>query len=106
MGGSNFGYHGGSIFDCHYHLNPVRAKLVETPDKYEWFSYNFYTGVERVPNWLHRDFILGYFGDKVSVAQLGYKEFVSLLVAQKYESPLKEVTASVLLEEQSVRNSG
>ena len=45
--------------------------------------------MERAPNWLHRDFILGYFGDKVSVAQLGYKEFVSLLVAQKYESPQK-----------------
>ena len=26
------------------HLNPVRAKLAETPDKYEWSSYNFYTG--------------------------------------------------------------
>lgn len=82
------------------HLNPVRAKLAETPDKYEWSSYNFYIGVERVPNWLHRDFILGYFGDKVSVAQLGYKEFVSLLVAQKYDSPLKDVTASVLLGSQ------
>ena len=33
--------------------------------------------MERAPNWLHRDFILGYFGDKVSGAQLGYKEFVS-----------------------------
>jgi putative transposase len=56
--------------------------------------------VERAPNWLHRDFILGYFGDKVSVAQLGYKEFVSLRVGQKYDSPLKEVSASVLLGSQ------
>ena len=79
------------------HLNPVRAKLAETPDKYEWSGYNFYIGVKSAPNWLHRDFILGYFGDKVSVAQQGYKEFVSFLVAQKYDSPLKEVTASVLL---------
>jgi hypothetical protein len=56
--------------------------------------------VKRVPNWLHRDFILGYLGDKVSVAQRGYKEFVSFLVAQKYDSPLKDVTASVLLGSQ------
>lgn len=82
------------------HLNPVRAKLAETPDKYEWSSYNFYIGVKKTPNWLHRDFILGYFGDKVSVAQLGYNKFVSLLVARKYDSPLKEVRASVLLGSQ------
>ena len=82
------------------HLNPVRAKLAETPDKYEWSSYNFYIGVKKAPGWLHRDFILGYFGDKVSNAQLGYKKFVSLLVARKYDSPLKEVTASVLLGSQ------
>ena len=54
------------------HLNPVRAKLAETPDKYEWSSYNFYISEERAPYWLRRDFILGYFGDKVSAAQLGY----------------------------------
>jgi hypothetical protein len=29
-----------------------------------------YIGLEMASNWLHRDFILGYFGDKVSVAQL------------------------------------
>jgi hypothetical protein len=39
-------------------------------------------------------------GDKVSVAQLGYKEFVSLLVAQKYDRPPKAVTALVLLGSQ------
>ncbi|MFC1816595.1 transposase [Thermodesulfobacteriota bacterium] len=82
------------------HLNPVRAKLAETPDKYEWSSYNFYIGVKKAPGWLHRDFILGYFGDKVSNAQLGYKKFVSLLIARQYDSPLKEVTASVLLGSQ------
>lgn len=79
------------------HLNPVRAKLAETPDRYEWSSYNFYVGVKKAPEWLKPDFILGYFGDKVSSAQLGYKAFVSLLIDRKYDSPLKEVTGSVLL---------
>ena len=82
------------------HLNPVRAKLAETPDQYKWSSYNFYTGMTKAPNWLHRDFILGYFGDKGTSAQQGYKKFVSLLVTRKYDSPLKEVTASVLLGSQ------
>jgi REP element-mobilizing transposase RayT len=44
------------------HLNPVRAKMVKTPEEYEWSSYQFYIGVKRPPEWLHRDFILGYFG--------------------------------------------
>jgi hypothetical protein len=70
--------------------------LAETPEQYEWSSYNCYIGLKRVPSWLHRDFILGDFGDKVSSAQLGYQEFVSWLVTRKYDSPLKEVTASVL----------
>jgi putative transposase len=82
------------------HLNPVRAKLAETPDKYEWSSYNFYIGAKRAPNWLHRDFILSCFGDTAPVAQQGYKAFVSFLVGQTYDSPLKEVTASVLLGSQ------
>jgi REP element-mobilizing transposase RayT len=82
------------------HLNPVRAKLVQTPEKYEWSSYHFYIGEKKAPGWLHRDFILGYFGNKVSVAQLGYKEFVSSLVGREYDSPLKEAIASVLLGSQ------
>jgi hypothetical protein len=36
----------------------------------------FYIGVERAADRLYRDFILGYFRDKVSVAQLGYKGIV------------------------------
>ena len=82
------------------HLNPVRAKLVQTPERYEWSSYHFYIGEKKAPGWLHREFILGYFGNKVSVAQLGYKEFVSSLVEREHDSPLKEVIASVLLGSQ------
>ena len=55
-------------FSGYIHPNPVRAKLAETPEKYQWSSYNFCIGVERAPNWLHRDFIPCYFGDKVSIA--------------------------------------
>ena len=28
------------------HLNPVRAKMVQTPEQYEWTSYKFYIGNE------------------------------------------------------------
>jgi hypothetical protein len=49
---------------------------------------------------LYRDFILGYFGDKVSIAQFGYKKYVSSLVGREYDKPLKEVIGSVLLGSQ------
>jgi len=79
------------------HLNPVRAKMVETPEEYEWSSYRFYIGETKPPKWLYRDFILGYFGNKVSIAQKEYRKFVSILVSEKYDSPLDEVVGSTLL---------
>ncbi len=71
--------------------------MVKTPEEYEWSSYQFYIGVQKPPEWLHRDFILGYFGDKVSIAQKGYHSFVSAMVNKKYDSPLDEVVSSTLL---------
>ena len=79
------------------HLNPVRAKMVNTPEEYEWSSYQFYIGVQKPPEWLYRAFILGYFGGKVSIAQKGYSNFVSAMVNEKYDSPLDEVVSSTLL---------
>jgi len=79
------------------HLNPVRAKIVNTPEEYEWSSYQFYIGVQKPPAWLYRDFILGYFGGKVSIAQKGYHNFVGAMVNEKYDSPLDEVVSSTLL---------
>ncbi len=79
------------------HLNPVRAYMAETPEDYEWSSYQYYIGRKKPPEWLTREFILGYFNTKVSIAQKGYHGFVSELVNEKYGSPLDEVTSSTLL---------
>jgi REP element-mobilizing transposase RayT len=79
------------------HLNPVRAKMVEIPEEYEWSSYRQYIGRQKSAKWLYRDFILGYFGQTVSTAQKEYQEFVTALVHQKYDSPLAEVVGSTLL---------
>ena len=79
------------------HLNPVRAKIVDTPEDYEWSSYTAYIGKQKPAKWLYRDFILGYFGQKVSTAQKGYQEFVTALVKKEYDSPLNEVVSSTLL---------
>ncbi len=59
------------------HLNPVRAKIVEIPEEYDWSSYKFYIGKQKPAKWLYRDFILGYFGKKVPAAQKAYKNWKS-----------------------------
>jgi len=79
------------------HLNPVRAKMVEKPEEYKWSSYGSYIGKESSPEWLKRDFILGYFGEEESAARKGYKKFVELLIDRQYESPLKETISSTIL---------
>jgi putative transposase len=79
------------------HLNPVRAKMVQTPEEFVWSSYRFYIGHQKPTEWLHRDFILGYFGKKVPAAQKTYQRFVNALVNQEYDSPLEEVVSSTLL---------
>ena len=71
--------------------------MVKTPEEYEWSSYRFYIGETKPPKWLYRDFILGYFGNRVSVAQKGYHNFESLLI-NDYDSPLNEVVGSTLLD--------
>jgi putative transposase len=79
------------------HLNPVRAKMVKTPEKYEWSSYQFYIGKKKSPEWLHRGFILGYFGNKDSIAQKEYRSFVSAMFDKKYDNPIDEVVSSTIL---------
>jgi putative transposase len=82
------------------HLNPVRAGIAEMPQEYEWSSYSCYIGKKKAPEWLCMDFILGYFGRKVSDSQKGYEKFVSILIDKEYESPLKNVFGSTLLGRQ------
>ncbi len=79
------------------HLNPVRAGVVGSPEAYPWSSYLFYIGAQKPPAWLHRDFILGYFGENRIVAQKKYKDFVKALAGKAYESPMEAVVGATVL---------
>lgn len=79
------------------HLNPVRAKMVAIPEAYTWSSYQFYIGKQKSPEWLYIDFILSYFGKKVSIAQNNYQQFVTEIISKKYDNPLDDVISSTLL---------
>jgi len=57
------------------HLNPVRAGMVDEPEKYPWSSHRAYLGKELL-QWLTTDWMLGQFGKSVIKARAGYKTFV------------------------------
>jgi len=40
------------------HLNPVRAGVVETPEKYLWTSYNYCIGEKKGVPWLTTDWTM------------------------------------------------
>jgi len=57
------------------HLNPVRAGMVDKPEAYQWSSYPYYIGKKKAPEWLHRAFVLGYFGEKESICYAKASDF-------------------------------
>lgn len=81
------------------HLNPVRAGIVDKPEAYNWSSYQYFIGQKKAPEWFVMDFILGYFGNKVSEAQKNYHKFVTAIFGQEqdYKSPLDDRPNSTIL---------
>lgn len=79
------------------HLNPVRVRLVDKPEDYEWSSHRCYIGETTAGRWLSTGFILGYFGKKGEDAQRAYRSFVDCLSGTEYVSPLTKTVASCLL---------
>ncbi|MGH8175685.1 MAG: transposase [Steroidobacter sp.] len=57
------------------HLNPVRAKLVDEPDRYLWTSHHAYLGSRQV-GWLHTEFVLSLFHADPARAREGYEAFI------------------------------
>lgn len=79
------------------HLNPVRAGLVDMPEKYLWSSYQYYIGKKKTPIWLSTHFILGYFEHPASSAEKYYVNFVLAGLSEKNGSPLEKTVASTML---------
>jgi putative transposase len=57
-------------------LNPVRAKVVQSPGDWKWSSYNGTAGRIKPHPCLTVDWILGQFGDRRGQAEKGYRDFV------------------------------
>ena len=57
-------------------LNPVRAKVVEVPERWRWSSYRATAGMEKAHPCLTTDWVLGQFGSKKRIAEKRYRAFV------------------------------
>jgi REP element-mobilizing transposase RayT len=58
-------------------LNPVRAKVVEGPERWRWSSYRATAGIEKAHPCLSTDWVLGQFGSKKRIAEKRYRRFVT-----------------------------
>ena len=58
-------------------LNPVRARMVPTPDQWSWSSYRATTGLCKAPSWLTIDWLLAAFSEHHSEAIRRYMDFVA-----------------------------
>lgn len=77
-------------------LNPVRAKMVRTPERYPWSSYRPTLGLATVPPALAPDGVLEPFARTRAVARKRYADFVRAGIGQA-SSPWKQLKGQVLL---------
>jgi hypothetical protein len=76
-------------------LNPVRAKMVKSPQDYAWSSYRPAIGLGPVPPGLSIDWLLAQFAKTKPVARQRYAAFVLAGVGQS--SPWEGLKGQVLL---------
>lgn len=71
------------------HLNPVRARMVASPEDYPWSSHHVYLG-ERDDPWVTTNFALAMFHTERERAVHAYRRFVRARVGQSGVSPFVE----------------
>jgi putative transposase len=57
-------------------LNPVRAKIVATPEEYRWSSYRATAGLDSAPAWLDLAAVYDHFDPDPAAAQMRYAAYV------------------------------
>jgi len=71
------------------HLNPVRARMVASPDDYPWSSHHVYAG-NREESWVTTGFALSRFHLQRDKAVHAYRQFIRGQVGQSATSPFDE----------------
>lgn len=76
-------------------LNPVRAGMVSSPDKWPWSSLMATAGYETKPGFLHTDWLLGLFDSSKPEAEKRYIHFVE--EGLTCENPLEKAKGGFIL---------
>ena len=78
------------------HLNPVRVKMVPSPEEYQWSSCRRYLeGTE--PSWLSTSLVLEYFGTEVENRRRNYRDYLYEAIGKESPDPLAGSIASTIL---------
>ena len=67
---------------AYIHLNPVRARLVVTPEQGQWTSHGQYAGSSQAPDWLTTGELLALFGGSA-----GYLAYLDAILAHRMTEP-------------------
>jgi len=76
-------------------LNPVRAKLVDAPEHWQYSSYRATAGLTKPPEFLTIDWVLGMFGPNRLAAQNSYQRFVRAGMDEK--PPWEDLKGQLML---------
>ena len=79
------------------HLNPVRARVVERPEHYQWSSYPGYIARERESEWVQYAWVLSQFGEDKERAKRRYRKYTEEGLKEKEETPLRDLLGQVIL---------
>src|SRR6202034_2901437 len=87
------------------HLNPVRAGLVQNPQKHNWTSHSAYLKPELLP-WINSDFVLSQFGSTRATSTEAFDDFVMMGVPAEFlrqiEGPRRPNVLSLKSEDKSL----
>jgi putative transposase len=76
-------------------LNPVRAKLAGSVERWRWSSYLATAGKMSCPPWLAAEKVLGLFGESEAAAAKAYARFVA--AGSKQPSPWSDLRGQIFL---------
>lgn len=76
-------------------LNPIRARMVESLEEWQWSSYRSIMGLAPAPSWLDTDWLLSRFGTETEEARRRYYQFIK--AGKGLPSPIRNARHQLLL---------
>jgi REP element-mobilizing transposase RayT len=86
------------------HLNPVRARMVASPDEFLWSSYPAFIGKIKTPDWLETEFLLATFGNKKKEAAKNYRAYVEGVDIKTLKDPAADIIGGFILGDTDFAN--